>query len=304
MEKPQVVVNFDADAAGQDATARSFETLLAQGFRVNVLALPEGKDPDEFVRKNGAEEYRALLKTSLPFVEYAVWRARGRHDVDRPSGKVDAMNEVLPFLAQIENRNERDEYAKRVAEQLRLEEGALREELRRAAARRETKVSPTRVAPRQQLTELERRFLVVVFADPGVRSLVLPSLEEEDVTGWTSEPIFRALLEAFRSEDPIGYSEISEKLPDEARQDLASLVSIEPESLLTGHRGTWEERLRKEATACFEQFRRQRYDRELAKLQHELQESARTGDVERVAALVLRKEELSRVLARLKANPG
>jgi DNA primase len=304
MEKPQVVVNYDADAAGQDATARSFEVLLAQGFRVNVLALPEGKDPDEFVRKNGAEQYRALLKTSLPFVEYAVWRARGRHDIERPSGKVDAMNEVLPFLAQIENRNERDEYAKRVAEQLRLEEGALREELRRAAARRETKVNEARVAPRRDLTELERRFLVVVFADPGVRSLVLPSLEDEDVTGWASEPIFRALREAHLSGNPIGYSEISEQLPDGARQDLASLVSVELDSLLAAWKGTWEERLTKEATYCLEQFRRKRYDRDLAKLQHELQEAARNGEVERVSALILRKEELNRVLARLKANPG
>jgi DNA primase len=304
MEKPQVVVNFDADAAGQDATARSFEVLLAQGFRVNVLALPEGKDPDEFVRKNGAEQYRALLKTSLPFVEYAVWRARGRHDIERPSGKVDAMNEVLPFLAQIENRNERDEYAKRVAEQLRLEEGALREELRRAAARRETKVNAKRVAPQRELTDLERRLLLVVFADPGVRSLVLPSLEDEDVTGWASEPIFRALREAHLSGHPIGYSEISEQLPDGARQDLASLVALELDSILVAQTGTWDERLRKEATYCLDRIQCQRYERERAILQHEIQDAERDGNEARVHELLARKIQLNLLLAKLKANPG
>lgn len=304
MPRPQIVVNYDADAAGQGATARSFETLLAQGFKINVLHLPEGKDPDEFVRANGADAYRELLKKTVPYIDYVVDRALANHDTSRPSGKAEALNDVLPFLAHVENRVERVEHARRVAERLGIDDAMLREELRRAAARRETRVSPERAAQVRPLTELERRFLVVVLADPGVRSLVLPSLEDDDIEGLASEPILRAIREAHLSGDPIGFAEISEKLPDGARQILGSLVNVELDENLEAWKGTWEERIRSEAESCLVQLRRKRFERELAKLQNEIQRAERDGDVERYSAFHMRKLELHRMLAALASNHG
>src|SRR6185503_2887832 len=125
-------------------------------------------------------------KTTVPYLDYIVDRAMAQHDVARPSGKAEALNEVLPHLAQIEDAVERDEYAKRAAERLKVEDGVLRAELRRAAKRRETKLRPDRAAAARALTELERRFLVVLFGDTGVRSSVLPTLEDEDIEGLAS----------------------------------------------------------------------------------------------------------------------
>src|SRR5262249_40352390 len=88
MDKPQIVVNFDPDSAGQTATMRSVEILLNEGFKVNILRTPGDEDPDEFVRNQGVERFRSLLKTTQPYIEYVIDVAVGAHDVTRPTGKL------------------------------------------------------------------------------------------------------------------------------------------------------------------------------------------------------------------------
>jgi DNA primase len=298
MPRPQVIVNYDADAAGQEATRRSFETLLSQGFKINVLALPEGKDPDEFVRANGAQAYRALLKTTVPYLDYVVEQAVARRDVSRPAGKAEALNDVLPFVAQIADRIERVEYAERIARRLGIEDDLFRKELRRAASLRETKVRADRVAPPKKMTELERRFLVVLFGDQGVRSWILPSLENEDIEGLATEPIFRTLREMHDAAEPVGYAEVSERLADGARALLASLVSVELDDIVAERKVAWDEAIRKEAQACLVQLRKFRYERELSEIQNEINRAGTGGD-DRFPELSLRKLELGRLIAAL-----
>jgi DNA primase len=303
MARPQVIVNYDPDVAGQQATTRSFEILLAQGFKINVLQLPGGLDPDDYVREHGADAYRDLLRTTVPYLDYVVDQAMGRHDTKRPSGKADALNEVLPFIAQIENQLERVEYARRTAERMGIDEEILRKELRRAAARREPKIDPNRVAPRHAMTDVERRFLVVLFGDEQVRSSVLPEIEVADIEGLASEPIFRALLGAHSAGESIGYAEVSEQLSDIARQDLASLVSMEIDDIAGAWKGTMAENLASEARSCLAHLRRSRLQRELEQLSKQIRQAESEGDEGRLSELTMRKMELGRVLAALSAQP-
>ena len=65
----RVVLSFDPDAAGQGAATRSSELLVAEGFDVNVVVLDKGEDPDTFIRKKGADPYRARLRGSRPYLD-------------------------------------------------------------------------------------------------------------------------------------------------------------------------------------------------------------------------------------------
>jgi len=306
MTKPQIIVNYDPDTAGQQATTRTFETLLAQGFKINVLTLPEGKDPDMFVREHGIEAYRQAQRETVPYLDYVTDRAMAAHDLAQPSGKADALNEVLPFVAQIENELERVEYARRVAERMGIDGDVWRKELRRAATRRDPRIDRERVVPRPSLTELERQILVVLFAEAGVRFRVLPELEIADIEGLASEPIFRALLHAHEAGGSIGYASISETLSESARQDLASLVSVELADIANAWKVTGEDDLAEAVRRnCLAQLRRTRLQRELEAIQHQIRqlESTSGTDVERLPALQMRKIELGRQLATLTAQP-
>ena len=68
----KVVISYDADMAGQMATMRGLEILRTAGFDVRVLSIPQGKDPDEFVRSNGKEAFLKLINSAEPLIDYRI----------------------------------------------------------------------------------------------------------------------------------------------------------------------------------------------------------------------------------------
>src|SRR3954469_20182722 len=77
----KVILSFDADAAGQGAAVRSCDLLVGEGFDVNVVVLDTGEDPDTFIQRRGAEQYRARLRTSQPYLEYLLDHAAASRDL-------------------------------------------------------------------------------------------------------------------------------------------------------------------------------------------------------------------------------
>ena len=79
----KVVLNFDPDAAGQGAAAKSSELLVAEGFQVNVAMLPAGDDPDTFIRRQGGAAYQEALRHSRQYLDYLMDRAAADYDLGR-----------------------------------------------------------------------------------------------------------------------------------------------------------------------------------------------------------------------------
>ena len=154
----RVIVNYDPDTAGQAATERSLTILLEQGAEVRVLALPGGKDPDSFIKAEGAAAYTKLLKEAPPYVDYLISRAR-KMDLTTAEGKLRAVNFLMPYVQRVPDRILRSEWATRIAQQLRIEEPVLRESMRKAANERrgEVKTQPELIG--KAAKPLERRLI-------------------------------------------------------------------------------------------------------------------------------------------------
>src|SRR5207237_2716359 len=103
---PEVVMNYDPDAAGQNAMRRSIDLLLAKGLRVRILKLAGGLDPDDYVRKEGGEVYRRLIANAPYFWQYLVAEAGRQKDLDQPAMKADAVNDVMQSVAKIQDHVE------------------------------------------------------------------------------------------------------------------------------------------------------------------------------------------------------
>jgi DNA primase len=130
----KVVVNFDQDAAGIKAARKSVEVLIEEGLKVHIVELPEGHDPDSFLKAEGAAAYGQRIAEAPDFMEWLVRRACTEHDLASPSGKAGYLAALLPALVRIENAVERSAWLSRVAERGGLDERAAREEMRRAMA--------------------------------------------------------------------------------------------------------------------------------------------------------------------------
>ena len=114
----EAVLVFDGDAAGGAATERSIGLFLDAGLRVRVVTLPEGEDPDSFLRQHTGEEFLRYVDEAVSFVDYLLTRAARFSDLQNPAGQADCVNRLLPLLRKIENQVERWNYVRRVAERL------------------------------------------------------------------------------------------------------------------------------------------------------------------------------------------
>ena len=128
---PEIYFCYDSDDAGQNATIRALSIVRETGAVVRVIVVPDGKDPDEFIRKHGADEFRVLVKKALPLVEYRMQYVLNHTDYSNLEGKVNALTAMLPVLAGIQNAVELNAYITRIAQVLGIDEGAVRTELQR-----------------------------------------------------------------------------------------------------------------------------------------------------------------------------
>lgn len=121
----ELVICYDADEAGQKATARAIAILKETPLRVSVLTVPDAKDPDEFIRKYGAERFAALLDGSKNTIEYALFKAKEKQELNSPEAQSTYLRAALDVLAANATPTEQDIYAGRLAEETGVSKSAI-----------------------------------------------------------------------------------------------------------------------------------------------------------------------------------
>ena len=151
----QVVLIYDGDKAGQNATQRAIPILEKAGLQVKVLQIKDAKDPDEFLKKFGADRFKLLLEGSSNRVEYQLNAIRRKYDLEDDDQRVKFMNEAAEFLSTLSNAVQREVYGHRAAEAARISYDAMKLEVNKAfkrrMARERKKQEKMNLAPAQAL---------------------------------------------------------------------------------------------------------------------------------------------------------
>ena len=121
----KIIFCYDSDEAGQRATIRALPIVQEAGAEVLIIKIPDGKDPDEFVRKHGKEAFDELVKNALPLIDYRMQYVLAHTEHITTDGKLRALQEILPIVAKIDNEALRNEYRKKIAAALSLDEFAI-----------------------------------------------------------------------------------------------------------------------------------------------------------------------------------
>ncbi len=119
---------FDSDGAGQKATIKAMELLLPEAVPTSVIELPEGDDPDSFVKREGADAFAQLLSKARPVIEYYLRQLLAKGDAGTIEGKRRILAAILPNLRLITDRIQRRLYVSEVARVLGIDEAELRRE--------------------------------------------------------------------------------------------------------------------------------------------------------------------------------
>jgi DNA primase len=135
----EIVISYDSDTAGQRATERGLEILVQLGCRVKVIQTPDGKDPDEYIRRNGAKKFKNLIDRALSLLEYKISLLKKMHPQDNPEGKLAFLNGVADLLSEQDNFLEREMVIKRISQDYDITEDALHAEVERRLRKKRRK---------------------------------------------------------------------------------------------------------------------------------------------------------------------
>ncbi len=132
----QMVLCYDGDQAGQNAAKRAIGILEKTGITVKVLRMQGAKDPDEFLKKYGAERFKKLLGMSENQAVYQLESIRRKYDLSADDAKVEFLKEAAELVASMGSSVEREVYSNRAAEMAGVAPDAMRLEVSRAYRRR------------------------------------------------------------------------------------------------------------------------------------------------------------------------
>src|SRR6202453_1622055 len=167
-----IVVNFDPDTAGAQATEKYIQMLLDENLRVRILELGGDLDPDEFVKASGAEAYRVRLEKAPAYFHWLADRARQRFDMRTVEGRMDAFKFIAPRIQSIADRLERFAVANDVADYLGVDEKLVRDHFSKGAV--EHPAAPRRA----EMPPTERLLLYSLLASEIARAQAIPELRE------------------------------------------------------------------------------------------------------------------------------
>lgn len=126
----EIILSYDADEAGQKATARALGIFGTTGMEIKVLRLIGGKDPDEIIKKYGAQRFRDIINGAANDTEYRLLRARQGIDLSTDDGKVKYLSAATEVLAGIPSPVEVDVYASRLANELGVDKLAIESQVK------------------------------------------------------------------------------------------------------------------------------------------------------------------------------
>jgi DNA primase len=308
-----VVVSFDPDTAGSNATEKTIALLTEEGFRVKIVNQSfreSGMDPDRFIREpDGKEKYQTAIdmkdrgansptaRTNAELLQairgaqwyddYMIERARQLFPGSNADQKVKAMNFLLPHIRRIPEKLARDQFAADAAQKLGIDSAVLREELRQAALKRRDRIEVRAAA----LTEVEKvllRALAIVDPDYQQARRVAADAILQQPAWFEQLAVFPALraLAARQAQDPMDVVDDPAQKALLAKALLGEVTPPTPE--LVSNALAWHE------AGLIEQ--------ELRTIRQQMAEAERVGDYTQALKFGQRKIALDRRLLELKAG--
>lgn len=126
-----VVLVYDPDEAGESASMRGLDIFVSEDMNVYIAELPKGLDPDNYIRKNGAEDFIKLIKSSKNIFDYKFDKLSKRFNPATTNGKAGIVNEMLPTISKIGNAVAKSEMIKKLSRSLSVDEDAVKAELKK-----------------------------------------------------------------------------------------------------------------------------------------------------------------------------
>jgi DNA primase len=276
----EVILVFDGDSAGIKAAKNGIGVLLESGLNIRVLPLPDGEDPDSYLRKKGKEAFSDLLEKAVSIVDFLVMHA-GK-DLQQKGNEHLIAREALEIISRIPDSVLQGYHVRQLSERLRINENFIREELlkmrkrlRHNGVRDKRNAKPADIQARPQPAE-EVYLLQLLLQCPEKADEIFDSVSADDIKG----PVTRAIYEKMKT-GLVHYNTLLKECSDEGKAFLTELSFKtefeDPEKILKD---------------CLNRFKSKKQNISLRELQDRIKEAESGKDGVRLKSLLLEKQRL------------
>lgn len=288
----KVVISYDADIAGQKATLRGLDILKGSGLDVRVLLIPQGKDPDEFVRLNGKEAFLKLVYSAISLIEYRLKRAAEGIDFNNNEMVIKYVKRTAEIFANVDSV-EKDIYIKKIAEDTGLREQSIYDLINKVNISKENQNVNKKEENRTELylepafSKAEKAILKLMLNDEYY-NLIIKNITEEDFFSKAHKDIFKYIIDA-KNRKKSNVPMYVESLCDDVETSKEFVKVKETQLLDTDD----EEKL---INDCINKIKKYKLSQKLERLKKEQKELERKGKIEESIKLAVELSKVSKIL--------
>ena len=275
---PRLIVNYDGDSAGRTAAARAVPLGFEKGLNVEVLVLPDGLDPDGYLKKHGGDRYATLLKKSVPGLDFLIDSLAKGVRMSVPEEKGRLTRAVVKEIEKVPDPVARSEYLQRASHKLGVAEELLRSIIEDRG--------PGRGAEEQGLfCPAEKRLFQILMGDRSIAPHVFAEGVGEVFEGLRTEPAFRHILDCFQNDHAWSFPDLQGKVPPALLSELARTLFEKASA------GTVEE-----AQECLKSLRKMYLHKKRKGLQQKIAQAEKEGDREALPDLLYQMHDVTKQL--------
>lgn len=244
-----IIICYDADDAGQKATARAISILRPTGLNIKVLTVPDGKDPDEYIKTHGEQgsaRFRLLLEKCGNDVEYRLHKLKKNYNIDITEQRVAFLTEAAKLIASLDNNIEQDVYISRLSEELNVEKSAVRQqvtkyykrnvreadkkeqrEIQNIMSARNDKINSEKFYNLRAANAEEALIALMIFNPDIANTICSKTLSEKFITSFDRK-VFEVLKGRILEGKDITLADISGEFSNDEVSQIAKILAMHP----------------------------------------------------------------------------
>lgn len=282
-----IILLFDPDQAGTQAALRTLPLFLEEGLVPKVVILPQGEDPDTFIRKGNVSTFEKMVVEASPLIDFSLNRLFKVYDFKSIDGKVKIAEEGMKLIQKIPEKIRRDFYVKILAERLEVSESTLHEIISSLSKDRTGPSTPVSQLPSlEQFPKAEEMLIRLLIHHPEL----IPMVSKEGVLHEFENPILKrlglTLEDLYKEKERLDLPEVLEGLEKDLSERLRKYVFEET--------GIERNHLEKVLKDCIQKIHQRKLKREGKELLKRIQEMEKKREAEGLEALLSRRQEMAR----------
>ena len=234
-----IIFVYDSDFAGSNAMIRGIDIILSEGLDVKIALLPEGEDPDSFIRKFGSDKFKEIINYSINFIEFKTQQLFASGKLDSVEDKTLSVRNIVETISKIPDGLKRALFVKDLSEKFNLYESVLLSELEKVFKKNQTQVnhfqrenfSGTTSTSKIDNNKLnipieEKDLLISIFKEPGeIIPFIFQNVSLEEIQNPQIRIIIEEVLRMFEENQKIDERILNERVTDsDAKKIMAESI--------------------------------------------------------------------------------